>query len=248
MKLLKKHSGFICGFLCCLLLTTLAVPAVATYANRNISVVYNDIKVNVDGQVVTLKDAQGRIVDPFNYMGSVYLPARAIAQALGCSVDWNQQTQTVLIKKSTTEASRNAVPLMDICPPYNVSSEYIIHYKSGQLHNNYVSFNDITYGNSLLMTYSADTPMSQAIEAYFDFQGKYSELTGVVGAIDSSKVGATVSFIADGRVIQTVEVKKGEDPVQFKLNLTGISKFTVSLLRGADTFVPEIALAQLMIK
>ncbi len=58
---------------------------------------YNDIKINVNGTLVTPKDVNGNIVEPFIIDGTTYLPVRALANALGENVDWDGSTNTVII-------------------------------------------------------------------------------------------------------------------------------------------------------
>lgn len=70
----------------------------ATTATQMIEVVYNNIKITLDGTVLTPKDANGETVEPFIYNGSTYLPLRAVGQAFGKDVSWDQETATVGIK------------------------------------------------------------------------------------------------------------------------------------------------------
>lgn len=62
-----------------------------------VTTVYNDIKIVVDGKEITPKDANGNVVEPFIIDGTTYLPVRALANALGEDVSWEQSTSTVYI-------------------------------------------------------------------------------------------------------------------------------------------------------
>ena len=62
-----------------------------------VTTVYNDIKIVVDGNEITPKDVNGNIVEPFIIDGTTYLPVRALANALGEEVSWEQSTSTVYI-------------------------------------------------------------------------------------------------------------------------------------------------------
>jgi len=66
-----------------------------------ISVVYDNIKVVVNGVEITPTDANGNVVEPFQYNGTTYLPVRAIASALGKSVSYSDVTNTVSINSVT---------------------------------------------------------------------------------------------------------------------------------------------------
>lgn len=60
---------------------------------------YKDIKVFVDGKILVPGDVNDRYVAPKNIDGTVYVPVRAIVEALGMSADWDNDTRTVMITK-----------------------------------------------------------------------------------------------------------------------------------------------------
>lgn len=75
-----------------------ALQPISAYLNYGISVAKG-------GQVQTLTDANGNIVTPITYNDSTYLPVRAISNVLGHSVDWNAQTQCILLDGSPVPTS-----------------------------------------------------------------------------------------------------------------------------------------------
>ena len=80
----------------------------AKQINDTIQVAYNNIKISVFGQECIPKDADGDIVEPFIYEDTTYVPIRAISQAFGKRVDWNDKTKTVEIRQpfSSQEVSK----------------------------------------------------------------------------------------------------------------------------------------------
>ncbi len=62
------------------------------------------ISVYVNGTKVA-KDSKGKAITPFIVDGTVYVPANAIADALGKSVTWDRTTASVKITDKTTPAS-----------------------------------------------------------------------------------------------------------------------------------------------
>ncbi len=62
---------------------------------RNIQVDANLMKVNVNGTSVK--------ADNFLYNGTTYLPVRAVTEAIGARVDFDQKTMTATITSSSTE-------------------------------------------------------------------------------------------------------------------------------------------------
>lgn len=73
------------------------ITAFAKQATETISVMYDNIKILIDGVEYTPKDANGNLVEPFVYNGTTYLPVRAVANAFDKDVDWEPQTSTVVL-------------------------------------------------------------------------------------------------------------------------------------------------------
>lgn len=71
---------------------------------------YADITVSLNGSQVELKDAKGGSVEPFAVDGTTYLPVRAVSDALGLYVDWDQErNQVVLSEKPIPNGEKNTV-------------------------------------------------------------------------------------------------------------------------------------------
>jgi hypothetical protein len=86
-----KYKQFIAGILVGIILGIGTVFA----DTQTIEVFFNNIQVSINGEVLELKDATGKAVQPFIYAGSTYLPVRAVAEALGMEVKFNETTNTV---------------------------------------------------------------------------------------------------------------------------------------------------------
>lgn len=95
---------YVIGFTTGLLVGTMTVGAFAATGSQNIRATYKNIKVAVNNTVVSLKDAQGRTVEPFVYNGTTYLPVRGVATALGQQVSWDASTNTVYVGEQPTKA------------------------------------------------------------------------------------------------------------------------------------------------
>ncbi|WP_338552169.1 stalk domain-containing protein [Paenibacillus sp. KS-LC4] len=92
----KGYKGFVVGVVITAAVT-LPFTTFAQSLQKSISVVYNDIKVNVNGNTVTLKDETGKVLEPFNFAGSVYVPLRGVSEALGMDVTYDSTSKTVTI-------------------------------------------------------------------------------------------------------------------------------------------------------
>ena len=65
----------------------LSVTVLAKQATETISVMYDNIKILIDGVEYTAKDVNGNVIEPFIYNGTTYLPVRGIANAFDKDVD-----------------------------------------------------------------------------------------------------------------------------------------------------------------
>lgn len=78
----------------------------AKVANENIKVSYQNISIYIDGQYLNTDK------EPFTYNGTTFLPVRAVAEAVGMDVNWNQSLKTVFLtskdEKITTTAATNS--------------------------------------------------------------------------------------------------------------------------------------------
>lgn len=68
-----------------------APAAYAKVANMDIPVMFNNIKIVVDGKELQTDK------EPFIYEGTTYLPVRAVGEAVGESVTWDASSKTVIL-------------------------------------------------------------------------------------------------------------------------------------------------------
>jgi lysophospholipase L1-like esterase len=96
----KRSKGFLAGFLSCAVLA--AGIGIFAASEKTLTALYDDIKIFIDGSQITPKDADGAAVEPFIVDGTTYLPVRAVAEAFGKDVQWEEETRSVKI--GTAEA------------------------------------------------------------------------------------------------------------------------------------------------
>lgn len=111
----KQWKGFISGVMVTLLIAGLVGTAAATIGQKTVSLDYNNIKVTLDGNPVSLVDVNGSTVEPFAINGTTYLPVRAVADALGLAVDWDGNTNTVVLSDGQNSDTLNILKLLDLC-------------------------------------------------------------------------------------------------------------------------------------
>jgi len=83
------------------LIITLVVVFVITAAASTVTtiqaVLASYITIKYDGEVQTLRDANGDIVYPLSYRNTTYLPVRAISGILDLPIEWDEETSTILL-------------------------------------------------------------------------------------------------------------------------------------------------------
>ncbi len=98
----KRLQGIIIGIIIGVMVS--GVVTLAKTGTEAINAWYSNIKICVNGEYITPTDANGNAVEPFTVNGTTYLPVRAIGNALGMAVDWDNDTKTVFLgEKPATE-------------------------------------------------------------------------------------------------------------------------------------------------
>lgn len=86
--------------------------------HRSKDLYFNNIKVSLDGKMVDLKDANGMAVEPFAIDGTTYLPVRAVSDAVGLDVEWDQKNQQVKLSTGTEGMTTPAISSCILVKPH----------------------------------------------------------------------------------------------------------------------------------
>ena len=109
----EKTKGFIAGALAATTIFGAGIGVSADSLQKAATLIYNNIKICIDGNYIEPKDANGNKVEPFIIDGTTYLPVRAVASALGKEVAWDGNTNTVFLgakpEQKTTVAKNDVI-------------------------------------------------------------------------------------------------------------------------------------------
>ena len=83
--------------LICVVISSIICCIGALAVNNRITIDLPDITILVNGEEFIAKDEDGVVVQPILYNGTTYVPLRAIEELNGKFVDWDGDTNTVLI-------------------------------------------------------------------------------------------------------------------------------------------------------
>ena len=244
MKKFSSHTArqsrtFLMGMVTMLLIMALSVSAFAAY-NRTLSVTYSDIKLQVNGSMVTPKDVNGNTVEPFNYNGTVYLPVRAVSTALGARVDWNQANQTVIIEQAMPSGGGSSGGGNQGGGSTSAAAVYMVSDTMTPYTNDGVEL--YPYGGGSILTMGG-TDYKSALSFYlgrysgasfvtYNLGGKYQMVTASLGSKDPvaarfADENVAVNFYGDGQLLKSIDVKYGSLPTNISVDITGVSEFKI---------------------
>lgn len=210
-------KGIIIGIAATLLLTTTSLAASLT---KQLSVTYNNIKISIDDALFIPKDAKGTVVEPFMYNGTVYLPARAIANAFGKDVTYDSKVATVYIGSHSGRVS------------FLGSLGYAR--KNGTI--NFDNWPDLSSFKVAGKEYSKGLGIQKEASPCFivySLSKKYKTLTGLFGTDDkngeNANVGNQMIITGDGKTLyKTQMLYPGEKPEVININVTGIDELEIT--------------------
>ena len=128
---MKRQFSFL---LALVLLLTLSAPALALQETKEIVLTYCGISITLDGSDLIPADANGSAVEPFIFDGTIYLPVRGIASALGLSVSWDNLTSTIgLSSGGTASAASDAKATYALVPAQEVYRDISIMLNGARL-------------------------------------------------------------------------------------------------------------------
>lgn len=212
----ERLKGMIVGLL---IGTAIAGGTVwAATGMKTIDVMYDNIKIYMDGELVEPKDANGQTVEPFIYNGTTYLPVRAVGNAIGKEVNWDGVEKVVYLGAKPG----NVENWLDVCGPYL--------YKKGEefrlTENKYFTMSGKKYTNGFTLM-----PQNNKGEACFNLNGKYNSVTFTAGHIDETNPNvATLNVYIDGVIAYTTELSYDDVAKQITIPLNGALQMKFELI------------------
>ena len=200
----KRVLAFVLFALFALHLPAAAAEAATTI--RNIQASYMGITIVADGAEVSTE------VEPFVSDGVTYVPVRAVAEALGKEVTWDEETKTVYIGAVPGEES-----WMKILPPYTVDGSLAYALDGDNERSSFtVAGQSHTEG-----VYLEHTETEDSASAIWYTRGKYQAITFRVGHVDkSANNDAVVTVYLDGKLLGSMEMSWDTPPKMLRIPLS----------------------------
>lgn len=207
----QKMKGFILGVVFTLVMVS-TVNVVASSVKANIEVIYNNIKLVVDGKPVELgKDSANKKIEPFIYNGTTYLPVRAVGEAMGKKVDWDGKTSTVYLGEKPGEVNY----MTETIEPYD--NYYVDLYKLD-------SPNKLNIAGKEYNTAYLGRTVSNA-KLQFNLNSEYTSLSFDLGP--STRYSSTPSNLhvyLDNKLYKSYEVTENSPIQTINIDLKGVNQ------------------------
>jgi len=195
---------------------------------KNVSIAYNNLKVNIDGVETILTDLEGRAIEPFIYDGVAYVPLSPLARALGKNAVYDGGAGTIFI---TTPAvppppAPRVTYFFDVLTTYEISGGTRIREKESFK----ILGNDYTNGWSFFVDRRLEA------SALYNLSGKYTTIKGVLGRIDgSTQVEGTLFIYLDDKLYAEYPLKPNMLATEVVIDVTGanIMKLTIKGINEA---------------
>lgn len=212
----------------------LSTVVIASSRIANIKVVYDNIKIVVDGKEVNFGlDSEGKKIEPFIYNGTTYLPVRAVGEAIGKDVSWDQSSKTVFlgsaaVNNNFTQVNTEEKDLVNTLNAFNETRRVYV-YKSGK-----------NKGIELQLYDNTETNIN------YNLEGKYTNISCLVGVEEASKKG-TLKFIGDGRTLAEYPIESDKMADNVNVDVSGVKNLMIQLHSDEPTFI-TIKLVDLKIR
>ncbi len=195
-----------------LLLTFFAGSVFGKSTHETIKVLYNNIKLVVNGQTVKFgKDSAGKTIEPFIYNGTTYLPVRAVGEALGKEVNWDGKNQTVYVGEGK-KADNSKVYMTDVLVPYGGNTPII--YKSTNTKKLVIQGKE----------YKAGYASSMVTKLRVNLNSEYKSLNFDLGAYDNSNAGGIFKIFLDNELYKEFKVSQDTDIQNITVDVTGVNQ------------------------
>lgn len=231
----KRLQGIIIGVLVCAILFSVSVLAAGN--SKMIEAFYTGIRLFVDGGEYIPTDANGKVVEPFIYNGTTYLPVRAVANAFGKDVIWDGANQTVYLGKKDQNQPDNyldRLQYVDYGERFSNSSFSTI--------TSIEDYNGNVYKGGLLFTVCSDWNNYGSCEASYALNSQYSKFCGTVvlpksyttpsGSKDNPSVAETtvVIYNADNEEeLFRINGVVDSMPYKFDISVKGVNKIRIQV-------------------
>lgn len=241
----KEIRGFIAGILVAGVVAGSVGTASAVVGRLQANLDYNNIKISLNGQTVTPKDANGNTVEPFAINGTTYLPVRALGDALGLDVQWNSETSTVILSGTTGDGwmtSGEAVDFVGYILDGNIYKGFCDTARSLQTAAQSMSAGEALITSGLLSSSSVSQIKKDAADNVADLENnvELSRSFIDISYSDNSTMNSILSDLEHAvSALKTASEKMGKYDTSFTDNYSTALSYANNAVQKADSAYSE---------
>ncbi len=225
---LERFKGFLIGA-CTVGLLLSVGTAYADGKLTTIKIVQGGIKLFVDGKLVKPTDSDGKVVEPFIYDGTTYLPLRALSNALTNyekEVSWDAKTSSIYVGKAPVAAQTD---LSEISP-----LEYSASVRTGEqatfrlLDKTITPFNSFPGSEYITLAIHSNY---RSLDGQFVIPYQYlgSDNKGIITFFNLDKKGNRTE-------IASFTAEAGDDPINVHVDLRGVEILMINTVGGYSKY------------
>lgn len=232
----KKSQGLIAGALIGATLTSGMVFAAS--GTKTIDVIYDNIKILIDGKEYQPTDANGDAVEPFIYNGTTYLPVRAIANAFDKDVDWEAQASTVSLGSKNYDwldqmGYADYYSSTKIDKMYAISEDTVMTDQSKYDRGLKFFLRDYWISDSRTGAVELDDGTIECAQTVsYLLNNNYKNFEGTISSLKDGNNGisALIKFYGDGKLIYTSPiVSNGMKSTKFNVSVDGLKLLKIKV-------------------
>ena len=229
----QKLKYFISGFLVSTLLFS-SLTVFGESIEKTIKVVYNQAKIYVNGNLVDLKDGNGKKVEPFVFNGTTFLPVRAISEALNQNVEWDAKNNSIYIGKAPNKQPSVWLDEMDYSDERKTSA---VIDRLGD-NNNDTDNAGTKHQHGLIYGTYIQSDSNSRLSRTYTLDQKYTKLTGVfalTNPFSSTDTKTMLKIYGDDRLLfASKEMTEGVMPEEVNVDVTGVTNLIIVFSGGGN--------------
>ncbi|TCT15369.1 copper amine oxidase-like protein [Natranaerovirga pectinivora] len=189
-----------------------------------------DIKILINGHVFQPRDQSGKDIAPVIINGSTYLPVRAVAEAINLPVDWDGETNSVILGARVKSKNLIDFQMRGSSSANKIVDQYSLRFQVGDIIKEEKQFE---YGIEIRGINSASRDIR------FTLDGGYTYFSGVIGNPDPHRTSFRIRDYDKDTVLYQKVLEPGEFLVLEDIELYNVRtiEFTVVSSVGANNHI-----------
>ena len=243
----ERIKGLVMG-----LILGLTLSATVVMAAPQVAELVFGVRVSLDGQMINFEED----MRPFVIGGRTFLPVRAIADAVGLDVGFDDATNTVLLTSGGQPPAPPAPPEQPPTPPPAAESVPLLSIArlrpgsanvsgSGWTGHNNAGMN-LTLGERLFPN-SLSSGGTGNQEVTFNLNGEFTQLSGYLGSTTTSNRNnnfrlITIRIFGDGDLLHETTVLDLDDFEAFSVDVTGVQTLVINRVHTGSGLFTQMAI------